>query len=292
MMRRRIGLIGTGIVLVVTIFMLISNQAVDWSLFPKPAQQALGEDDPSLDHTTILKSGEATDFLPTPLPSMTPPKEAIGLTPGQPWARDFRASPENLTRIPPQPTKDPNEPWIHDVQLDIVPLDSKQMALRSELIVLGEVVDVQSHWSTSDDKRPSNPHLSGNETYIYSITTIKIAQVLTGEAVIGDSIRLIQNGGQVGEDKLMIDDGYQRFSIGQLVVVYTNPIVHPEMGKLVSGKIYNVVERYFVDRTTQIASNPFSERPLQVILDEIQEANQIKQEIREGRFTPPPPTEQ
>ncbi len=289
-MQKRISITVTGIVIAVTVIMLILNQTTGWSVFSEPAQPFPGEDDHSLDGDTILKPGEATDFLPTPLPPMTPPKEAIALTPGQIWTPRYHALPEEPTRIATETAVRSEDPWLNYVQVDIVPTwDSKQMALWSELIVLGEVVDVQSYWSTSDGKRPANPHVTGSGTYIYSLTTVKVEQLLEGDVSIGDSIRLIQNGGQVGEDKLIVDDGYPLFTPGQLVLVYLNPIIHPEIQKLVPGVVYNVVERYIVDRTAQTATNPFSQKSLAVLFEEVQQAQQIKQEIREGRFTPPPP---
>lgn len=155
------------------------------------------------------------------------------------------------------------------------------------MVVIAQVVDVQSRWSTSDGKRPANPHSVENPQYIYTETTAKIEQVLSGGANVGDALPLIQNGGRVGEDQLVIDDGYEPFGRGQTVILFLNSGLHPATQKL----FYRVEERYFIDQSTQVASNPFFQKPLATIIAEMAEVNEMKEAIREGRFTPPPPPE-
>lgn len=242
--------------------------------------------DPALDNLTILKPGEATDFVPTPFTPAPMPTGVVPLTPGQPWVRDFRASPENLTKIPPTPTVDAKEPWVSYAQIDVMPSDSKQVALVSELVVLAHVTQVHpSRWSTSDGKRPTNPHSKESRHEIYTQTDVEIKEILSGEANLGDTLRLLQNGGQIGEDKLVFVDGYAAFTEGDILLLYLDSFVYPGTQEL----FYRVNERYFINASDQIASNQFEERSVDILREEIQEANQMKQAIREGRFTPPSP---
>lgn len=233
----------------------------------------------------ILKPGEATDFIPTPVPLVPLPSDAIIGTPGAP--RDF---PDTEKDIPtPQVTTRPaEEPWHQLVHYDLTPIESKQIAFMSDEIILAQVMDLQSYWSTRDRQRPVNPNAAENHDYIYTDITVKVEKVLDGKTSVGDLLHLMENGGQVGEDQLVIEDVYDAFTPGQKVLLYLSLRANPDTNE----QFYIINERYWINQATQTVTNPFFQKPLSIILTEIDEVNQMKQEIKEGRFTPPPPPSQ
>ncbi len=267
------------------ILLLLANSLTVWKVTSQAEQLDPSEGDHKYDGVTILKPTDAADYLPNRITPVPPPKEAIPVTPGQPVVRDFRGSPENLAKITPEPTKRPEDAWLHAAILEVIPFDSKQQGLWSELVVVAQVIDVQARWSTSDGQRPANPHTYEDPHYIYTETTAKIEQVLIGDASRGDQLTLIQNGGRIGEDELVVNDGYEPFRTGQTVILFLNFGLNPEIQKV----HYRVDERYIVDPSTQIAANPFFQKPLATIIAEMEEVKEMKEAIREGRFTPPPP---
>ncbi len=244
-----------------------------------------GEDDIFLNDDTILKPGEATDFLPTPLPPMTPPQDAIALTPGQLDSSNWGT--QSTMSIPPEPspTINPDAPWINAGIAEVVPWDSKQIALWSDVVVLANMIDSKAQWSTVDGKRPINPHSSDSRDYIFSTASVEVTQVFSGNVTIGDILHIRQNGGQIGEDKLEILYDHTFLVVGEYVLLYLSAKTDPET----QASFYIAQEKYIVDESTQTVTNPFFTKSLSAIYAEVEEAKRIKQEIREGKFTPPPP---
>jgi hypothetical protein len=285
MMRTRVSKTILGVAIALTLLILLLNQWGAWDVLSGPLFQTEDEGDPSLDHVTMLKPGEATDFLPTPFTPASPPKDAIALTPGQPWERDFRASPENLTRIPPTPTIQSDTPVDLYVEPLVIPVDSKWLAMEDGyIIVLAQILDRQSHWNTADGTRPVDPHAT-HDQYIYTDTVIEVTEVLSGEVTSGDLLTIRQSGGQVGKDKLVVADGYPPLASGQYMLLYLTEQVNPDSPE----RYYTLQEQYLIDEARQMVSNPFFTKSLSAIYAEVEDAKRIEQEIREGKFTPPPP---
>jgi len=231
----------------------------------------------------------APDQRPSALISPLSPAQVISpLTPKQLFVRnqDLLLS-ENATTPIPTPTTAPEAPFFAYGIADLIPSSSKQMGVSSDLVVVAEVVAVQSWWDTADGKRPANPHDGEYRHHIYTETTVKVEAGLVGDAKAGDQLTLIQNGGQVGEDQVIFDDGYPPFVFGEQVVLFLNRGRHAKFGKV----YYIARERYWIDPATQMATNPFFQKPLATMVAEMAEVKEIKAAIRAGRFTPPAPQE-
>lgn len=220
----------------------------------------------------------------TLLPPLSPTQVISPLTPRQLFVRnqDLLLS-ENATTPIPTPTTPPEAPFFAYGIAELIPSPSKRVGVSSDLVVVAEVVAVQSWWDTADGKRPANPHDGEYRHHIYTETTVKVETGLVGDAKAGDQLTLIQTGGQVGEDQLIFDDGYPPFVIGERVVLFLNRGRHAKFGKV----YYTARERYWIDPATQLATNPFFQKPLATMVAEMAEVKEIKAAIREGRFTPP-----
>lgn len=265
--------------LVVALIFIINNLANQPTLaaispLPSPSAKSLAQD----------KSTNAPAPISTIDSPLSPSQASSPLISDQLllYHRDVLLS-ENATTPTPTPTIPPEAPFFAYGIADLLPSASKQKGVSSDLVVVAEVVAVQSWWDTADGKRPANPHDGKNRHHIYTETTVKVDDGLIGNAKEGDQLTLIQTGGQVGADQLVFDDGYPPLVIGQQVVFFLDRGKYNKFGKV----YYIVGERYWVDPATQMATNPFFQKPLATIIAEMAEVKEIKAAIREGRFTPP-----
>ncbi len=253
----------------------LANQPTLAALSPLPS--------PSTKSVAPDKRTSAPEPLSASATPLSPAQAISPLTPRQLFVRNQDLLSENATTSTPTPTVPPEAPFFAYGIADLLPSASKQMGVSSELVVVAKVVAVQSWWDTADGKRPANPHDGENRHHIYTETTVKVDDGLIGNAKAGDQLTLIQTGGQVGADQLVFDDGYPPLVIGQQVVFFLDRGKYNKFGKV----YYITGERYWIDPATQMATNPFFQKPLATIIAEMREVKEIKAAISEGRFTPP-----
>lgn len=258
---------------------------IGWSVFS--AIHVFSSSIPLLEQTgdtattseTILKPGEAPDFVPTPVPDVPLPPNVKPETPGQPAGVKSRPSPEDLAKLIPPPLP-PDAPYQMAAVYDIMPRPSKSIAYSSEAIVLAKVHQIHpAHWNTANGKRPPNPHDRNNPGYILTRISVKIEQTLAGDVKPGQILTLMENGGKVGEDELRIESPYPAFVEGQVVLLYLVFLDSSKFPDHVLGrpdKLPVVLGRYTVDPSTNLATDPFEQRPLADLIAEINEAQQLK----------------
>lgn len=83
-------------------------------------------------------------------------------------------------------------------------LTVEEMSVQAEMIVVGEVTEVQSQWNAA-------------RTMIYTYVTVDVAQCIAGAC--GDTVKIKQRGGSVGQWSLPIP-GMPKFVAGQKVLLF------------------------------------------------------------------------
>lgn len=263
---------------------LLLGVVLTWRLLPSTqifsvvsGQEAGGVD---LSKDIPRKPGEPEGFSPTPFPDVPLQPDVPTVEPGQPVMTKPRPSQEELAKLAIPSPIPPEMPSQNHVIYDVMPVNSKSAAFQSDTIVIANVQQIHpAQWSTEDGKRPQNPHDNNNPFFIFTLVDIKVEQVLRGEVSTGDVLTLMQNGGQIGEDRLTVESPYPQFIKGEAILLYLNswdtsqlPIKLWQM----PAKIWTVREQYWVELSTRVATNPFGQRSVDELITEIEEVKQLK----------------
>lgn len=212
----------------------------------------------------VLKPGEYEGFVPTPIPTIPFPDWVKPVMPGEPPVIDTRPSQVDLEAlaenyIPPNTLYQVTGAEIYHIT------NSESSALLSSTIVIAMVLKIHpSRWNTPDEKRPANPYDWNHPSYIFTLVDIEVQEVLKGTVKPEEILTLAKNGGQVGEDMLVVENYLAELSEGETLFLYTDPVTID-----VPGDYWRINERYTIDPSTNTAANPVETRLLDDLRAEI-----------------------
>lgn len=230
----------------------------------RPQAEAAAVSTVAPDSQWILKPGEDPDFVPTPWPDTPLPADWKPATPGEPLPERPRPSQEELdamaeVHIP------PDAPYVVYTDVAFHMTDSKFSALTSEAVVIAKVSKIHpSLWNSVDGKRPANPFDFKHPSYIYTVVDMEVQEVLKGAVKSGEVLTIFMNGGQVGSDMLTVDSYLYKFSEGDLLFLYTDPVTVD-----VSGSYWRINEQYIIDSSNKLAVNPNETRAVEDLRGEV-----------------------
>lgn len=208
------------------------------------------------DTVWLFKPGEDENFRPTPVPDIPFPDHIQPLMPGQPPVIDTRPPQEELEALA-ENYIPPDAPYQVGTVMDHF-TDSKVAAQISSAVVIAKVSKIYpSLWNTPDGKRPANPFDWDHPSYIYTLIDIQVQEVIKGTVKPGNALTIFKNGGQVGEDMLVVETYFFEFVEGDTLFLYTDPITVD-----FPGDYWRINERYTIDPSTNTAANSVETRLL------------------------------
>lgn len=181
-----------------------------------------GEADPTRSQGNETTSAQELGAAPTP---MVDPNDR-GATPHVPLEKD----PIRQPPAPPFATPEPSAPWVVGVSASPLPPSPPNTLPNSfPIIVTGRVVVIlPARWTTPDGMRPANPHATApSKDTIVTPVVIEVDAPLVNRAPVdlgrGRRLVLINEGGEIGQDRLQTAYPWQQFALNEHVLVAATP---------------------------------------------------------------------
>lgn len=174
----------------------------------------------------------------------------------------------------PQPTPRPDEPYHLRSNAFQEPVSTEELTMSSSLIAIGTVKQVgPARWTTSDGKRPQNPHAVDNRDYIFTPVLVTIDTYVKGKPLQAE-ILLKAIGGTVGRDIVETNQiDLSTFREGERVVLFLGETELVDRVQMVDRRpLWRVRERYTV-KGDGTAMNSHVSLPLQQLISEINKAS-------------------
>lgn len=242
----------------------------------RPQTQAAAVSTVAPDPQWTGKPEEYEGFVPTPWPDTPLPADWKPVTPGQPLPERPRPSQEELDAMA-EINIPPDAPYeVYADGGDAFRVPSESSALSSEAVVIAKVSKIHSaRWNSVDGKRPANPFDFAHPSYIYTLVDIEVQEVLKGTSKPGEVLTIFMNGGQVGNDWLVVNSYLYKFSEGDVLFLYTGAITVD-----VPGNYWRIDEKYIIDSSNKLAVNPFETRAVDELRVEVADAEKQLQQYK------------
>lgn len=172
----------------------------------------------------------------------------------------------------PRPTLGPNDPWGGTLFLYGHP-NTLYSTRQANLIVTGTIMQVNpARWTTSDGKRPANPHALSNKDTIFRPIRIKIDSFITG-SLPQTELLVMASGGTVGQDTLDYgSDDRTTFREGDRVLIFLTSAGSINSFRTSTGlPLWQLVDHYTI-QSDGSATNTYTKIPLSELLNDIRVA--------------------